>query len=497
MSKPEKAETGSFGKRIAGGAALVLGAQAAKMVIRMTQVILLARLLTPEDLGLVAAVSPVLAFVAVFQNVGLQQALIQRETIDDRLINQAFWFLLLIGGGSMIFVIAIAPGVALFYDDGRITDIVLALSPVVMLQTLASLPGGLLARELKFRHVTAIDIVSSVVMLVSGVGAALAGFGYWALVIAENCRAGAFFLVSALCHPWRPLRPDFRIDRGLFSFGANLTGANFLNFFNRNLDNVLIGKVEGPVALGYYDRAYKLLLYPIRNGVQPLNRVAVPGLSRLQADLPRFRRAYLKFASATLLAILPGIIAAIIATRETVLFLFGEQWLPVVPIFALLGFVALVQPQQMTNAWIFIALGKTKQMLQMTTIYSVVIVMSFIIGVRWGAIGVAGAYALVSVAGLPFRWWVVSRTSPVTFWDNVQLLAPFAIGLALSSIAYNAVLASGVTTRVFPLLLIALTLSYSITLITALGFKPTRDTMALGMRSGLNAVGRIRNPAAN
>ena len=130
------------------------------------------------------------------------------------------------------------------------------------------------------------------------------------------------------------------------SFGANLTGFNLVNFFARNLDNILIGKYSGAVELGFYDRAYKLLLFPIQNIITPLSRVMIPLLSRIQDDKPRFRDLYLQTLWVLAFVTIPGVAALICTSEQVVAILFGAKWQAVAPIFVWLGLAGLVQSRQ-------------------------------------------------------------------------------------------------------------------------------------------------------
>ncbi|RUW43783.1 lipopolysaccharide biosynthesis protein, partial [Mesorhizobium sp. M1A.F.Ca.ET.072.01.1.1] len=142
---------------------------------------------------------------------------------------------------------------------------------------------------------------------------------------------------------WTPSRPDLKVDGDILSFGANLTGFNLVNFFSRNLVNILIGKYSGAIELGYYDRAYKLLLFPLQNITQPLTRVMVPLLSRIHDDKARFRDLYVRTNWMLAAVTMPGIAALTLTSDQVVALLFGPRWTAVAPIFAWLGIASLTQ----------------------------------------------------------------------------------------------------------------------------------------------------------
>ena len=170
----------------------------------------------------------------------------------------------------------------------------------------------------------------------------------------------------------------------MLRFGANLVGFGLVNFLARNLDNVLIGCFSGAAALGYYDRAYKLLLLPLYNVNAPLSRVTVPLLSRIESDKPRLRNAFLKITSQVGLVTIPGMAALVATSGETVEILFGPGWQPVAPIFAWLGLAGLVQPITWAVTWLLVAQGRTATMFRWGAYASSTAILSFAVGLRWG-----------------------------------------------------------------------------------------------------------------
>ena len=428
-----KVET-RFGNIAFKGAVVTGVGQAIKVALRMVQIVVLARLLTPEDLGLVAAVAPLITFVTLFQNLGLQQAVVQRKTIEDRQINQIFWIMAFVGVFSMALVVCASPAIAYFYDDPRMTGIAEVASVPLLFGSLTALPLGLVNRQMHFGALIFNEVWGALTLLVVSVGSAFLGAGYWSLLIGSAASAFVMMLTAWAYAGWRPSRPDFRIDREIFFFGANLTSTNMLNFFARNLDNILIGKYVGVSALGYYDRAYKLLLFPLQAINLPLGRVVIPILSRMQGDLPRIREAYMKSVSVIGLTIIPGIVALAISSNETIKLLFGERWMAAAPIFSWLGVVCVFQPIGNTVGWLFIALGKGKQQLVMAVGTAIATSVAFIIGLRWGAEGVAAGYALALVGLLPLRWWYMSKVTPLSFGDWWSLYSPYFLSSGITFI---------------------------------------------------------------
>ena len=353
----------SFGRLAIRGGAAMMAAQILKVGLQFASVVLLARLLVPEDFGLVAAVGPVAAFVGLLQEFGLQQAVVQRREISEAQLNQIFWLSALVGLCSSLVVAAAGPIVSAFYDDPRMLWIMIASAYPVFFGSLLAVPFAILNRHLRFFQLAINDLIVAFSGLIAAIVAARLGFSYWSLVISSAVSVTVALAAAWITAGWKPARPDIFVHPDIVKFGANLTGFNIANFFARNLDNVLIAKFAGTLELGYYDRAYKLLLFPLQNINQPLSRVMVPLLSRIQDDKARFRDIYVRTNWLLAATIVPGIAALTITSKETVALLFGQNWSGgVAPIFTWLGIAGLVQPVANTTGWIFICQAKTKTM---------------------------------------------------------------------------------------------------------------------------------------
>ncbi|RCS22209.1 lipopolysaccharide biosynthesis protein [Phyllobacterium salinisoli] len=476
------ADQGQFGRIAIRGGLVTAGAQIIKMGLQFLSVVILARLLAPEDFGLIASVGPIVAFVGLFQNLGLQQAVIQRKQIDQRQLNQVFWISALVGLGSTIIVAALAPAVAAFYGDIRMTGITIAAGLPLFFGSLAALPFALMNRQLQFGQLAINDVITAVAGLLAVIAAAYAGMGYWSLVIGPAVSAVVALLAAWRAAGWTPNRPELAVDRDIISFGANLTGFNIVNFFSRNLDNILIGKYSGAVELGYYDRAYKLLLFPLQNINQPLTRVMIPLLSRVQDDKPRFRDIYMRTNWLLAAITIPGIAALTLTSGQVVGILFGERWLPVAPIFAWLGIAGLIQPVSSTTGWIFICQGRTKTMFRWGLYSSLTTVLSFIVGLQWGAVGVAAAYAISGyVLRVPVLAVLVKRVGPVSATDFLMVQGLFILSALLAWAGYH-LLPEALTARsdLFAVAL-ALILNYAIALILILVFPQPRNALSAAL----------------
>ncbi|MER9595495.1 lipopolysaccharide biosynthesis protein [Mesorhizobium sp. M0244] len=475
-----------FGRVALRGGVVTIGAQGFKMAIQFLSVIVLARLLVPEDFGLVASVGPIVAFVGLLQNLGLQQAVVQRKDISAEQLNQVFWISALVGLGSAVVVACLAPAIAAFYGDQRMVGITIGSALPLLLGSLAAVPLALMNRHLRFGQLALNDVITAAAGLATTAVAAYAGLGYWSLVIGPAVSAVVALAAAWQVARWTPSRPDLKVDTDILSFGANLTGFNLANFFSRNLDNILIGKYSGPIELGYYDRAYKLLLFPLQNINQPLTRVMVPLLSRIHEDKARFRDIYVRTNWMLAAVTMPGIAALTLTSDQVVGLLFGERWTAVAPIFAWLGIASLIQSVSSTTGWIFICQGKTKTMFHWGIYSSLTTVAAFIIGLHWGAVGVAAAYAISGyVLRVPVLAVLVHRVGPVTAADFLIMQGLFIVSSLLAWSVYRWLPASLTGQSDLLAVVLAVALNYSIGLILMLALRQSRSALFTTLSSAM------------
>jgi hypothetical protein len=253
------------------------------------------------------------------------------------------------------------------------------------------------------------------------------------------------------------------VDREIGAFGAHLTGFTFVNYFARNLDNILIGHKAGSVQLGYYDRAYKLLYFPIQNINGPLYRVMTPLLSRVQDDKQRFREMFLRSTGQLTLFIVPGMAALVAVSHEFVALVFGPRWEPVAPIFLYLGINGLLQPLGNATGWIFIAQGRTDVMFRVGVVTSLITVASFFVGLNLGgAVGLAAAYAFVEYfLKSPIQYAVLHRLGPVRASDLCWQQFPLLVAAGATFAIVQFLLRGSLGMNGVPLIVMAVLISYA------------------------------------
>lgn len=415
-------------RSVRGGVATVFG-QGASFVIRTGSTMVLARLLTPADFGLIAMVAAVIGFAQLFKDLGLSMATVQRAEVNHGQISTLFWLNVVFSVAIALVLAACAPTIAWFYGEPRLTWVTLALAAGLVLGGLTVQHQAILQRQIRFGVLAVIQGIGMLVGSVAGIVAAAFRAGYWSLVIMQLTGALVTVLGVWVVCGWRPGPPVRRSGvREMIKFGGNLTGFNIVNYFARNMDNVLIGRVWGPGELGYYAKAYGLFMLPVRQLTYPISSVAIPMLSRLQGDRARYRRAFFSVQEKLCILIVP-LIAFLAGTSDWVIeVVLGPGWLPASQIFRWLSIAGLVQAVVSTVGWLFITQNRTRDMVKWGVIGSGITIASFLIGLKWRALGVAISYSLCGILiRTPLLLWFVGRKGMVSTRDLWRCILPYLV----------------------------------------------------------------------
>lgn len=372
----------------------MLLSQGSSVILTLGVGAVLARLLTPADFGLYAMAGAGIGVVHLFKDFGLSDAVVQSKHLDHGLLSTLFWINVGLCTLLMLAGCAVSPLLAWFFEEPK-------LIPIVCISSLAFLGTGLglqhlalLRRKMRFGLLFRINLANMVLGGILVLTLAFLDFGVWSLVIAEVANPFLLAGLAAVTGKWLPGLPERGTGaRKLLAFGANLTGFSFINWFARSADNLIVGRYLGAVALGYYSKAYNLLLLPLRRVNGPFTGAMIPVLSRLTGEPERYRRFYYHGVQMLLALTWPLTAFLIIFARDAVLLLLGDQWLESVAIFRALGLAALVGCTNFLTGWAYRSLGHVDRQLKAVALQTPLIVAAFFIGLPWGVTGVAWAYS--------------------------------------------------------------------------------------------------------
>jgi PST family polysaccharide transporter len=365
----------------------------------------LARLLTPADFGLVAMVTIFSLVLASFGQIGLQEAVVQRERIDHLLASNLFW--INVGAGMFLTIGFAAAGsfMARLYGDPRVEGVAVALSLSIFITSTSVLHLALLKRAMRFFAVSATDILGRIVCVGISVLLGWAGWGYWSLVAGAIAQPLATSIGAWTLCRWVPSLPRHVAGTGsLMRFAINVNTSWNIDYFARNLDNILLGWLFGPGSLGIYKKAYDLFALPA-NQLLSVFPVAVSTLSRLQRDPVQYRRYFLSTIS--ILAFMGmGVGASLtLVSKDLVHLILGSGWEESGTIFMFFGPGIGIMIVYRTFGMIHLSIGTTARFLRWRIVEFIVIALLFLLALPWGAMGIAAAWTV--------SYWILIIP---TFW---------------------------------------------------------------------------------
>lgn len=418
--------------------AVTLISQGLMFFIQLGSTMILARILTPRDYGVMAMVVSITGLAAILSNLGLSTATVQRAEISHEQVSALFWINAGVGTGVALVGAMLSPVVAWFYQTPELFWVMLALSSNFFINGLAIQHSALLSRQMRFYSAAKIQAISTLIGIGVAIVAAQHGFGYWALVLNSIITSVTSVVGTWFASGWIPSLPRRNTDvKSMVKFGYDVVGFNVINYFSRNLDNVLIGRYYGSVALGLYSKAYQLLMMPITNLRDPLNRVAMPSLSRLQNEPEQYRNFYIKFISILAFVSMPGVVFMYVCSDNLISLVLGSQWMGASEIFKILAFAGLIQVTGSTRGVVLLSTGKSRKYLWWGAGNAFITILSFVIGLPWGPKGVATSYAVANYLLLYPSLLYVFKDTPVCVGDFfTAIYKPLVASLAMGSACF-------------------------------------------------------------
>ena len=393
-------------KGVAWSAIENLGTQAIYFVVFLV----LARLLQPEEFGLVSLAGVFISFMMVFADQGLSDAIVQRQDLEPEHLDTAFWINLGICALLAIFTFAAAGSVSSFFHQPQLKPIIAWLSLSFLFNGFSSVQQSLLRRQLAFRALAVRSLVATFVGGIVGVVMALMGFGVWSLVAQQLINRVLAILGLWWASDWRPgFKVSAKHFKELFSFGINILGGSVLIFLNIRSDDFLIGYFLGPVALGYYTIAYRFLVAMTQIINTTIRQVAFPMFSRLQQEPERLQQAFFKATQLVSFITFPAYLGMAALAPEIVRTMFGAQWIPSIPVMQILAFIGIPQATFTLSGLVLVAMGKPSWNLRIMFLNTVVNIAGFLIAVHWGIIAVAASFVIRCYLLSPVQLWAIYK----------------------------------------------------------------------------------------
>ena len=391
-----KAHPGLGRKSIHSGIALVI-ARSVNILVQVGSTILLARLLSAEDYGLVAMVFALVSFAPMLIDLGTTDAFVQKTHVTRVDVSTLFFINVAIGAGLALLFVGLSPLIAAFYGEPTLVGIALAASLMFVFTALSTQHFALLRRAMDFQRLALIETASNVISSIIAIAMAFTGWGYWALVAKPILQSGlAAFGVWLSC-PWLPQRPRMTpAVREMLRFGLGVTGFTMTDSVARSTDRVALGYFYGAGSLGYFQNA--LLLYEnlLSLLTTPLHNVAVSSLSKLKNEVEALKRAWsAALSSLTFLACL-GFASLAVIGDDFVVLLLGEKWEPAGPLLCIFAIRGIAHVVERTLGWLHVAAGRSDRWMRWGFFSAVFQLAALLIGVPFGLIGVATAHAIAT-----------------------------------------------------------------------------------------------------
>ena len=385
-------------KTVAGilwNAAARIGQQAMQFALS----VILARLLLPEDFGAVGMIMVIITFLSMFAEAGFASALVQRTQLSELHADSVFWLSVALGLVLSALLFAGGPLVAAFYDEPILSTMTRGLSPVFALSTVGVVPSALMQRRLQFHLLARVGLVATVISGVTGVALAILRAGVWSLVVMYLANILVTTVLNLVFSDWQPRRRfSTAALKELWGFTGNVLGFNFVNYWARNADNILIGKFLGAAALGYYSRAYGLMLVPITQIISVVSNVMFAALSAIQEDITRVRSIFLRAIGLISLLVFPMMTGLLIVAESFVLALFGEKWVSMIPTLRILALVGAIQSLSNPTGWLYLSQGRADWYFRWGAVRAAVLVSAIAMGLVLGSIEtVAVCYAIANL----------------------------------------------------------------------------------------------------
>jgi len=358
--------------------------------------IVVIRILSPDDFGLMAMAVILVGFIKRFNTMGLGGAIVQKQTLDRRDLSTVFWFNIIVSGGLYLIVFVLAPVVADFFGNERVILLIRVLGLNLILGSLRTVQLSLLIKEMAFNKKAQAEMIARLVSAVTVLACAYSGLAVWSLVIGVIARSATLTFLVTYYYVWWPqwaFQPS-RI-KDLLRFGVHITGSNLLWYSSGHTDTLVVGRVLGELLLGIYTVAFILADRVIAHLSSVLSQVCFPVYAKLQNDERTLRDYFLKVSRLVALVVFPALTGLILVADDLFSVVLTEKWRPAVPVFQILCGVAMIRCQSVLIPPLLNAAGKGDLNLRFSCVRAFSLPPAFLVGSFFGLSGIAYAWLLV------------------------------------------------------------------------------------------------------
>jgi O-antigen/teichoic acid export membrane protein len=427
-------------QRTVTGLSWSLGSQLLSQGSRFVISVVLARLLSPADFGLLGMTIVFTGFASLFSDFGFGSALVQRQHVEERHYSSVYWLTQGVGVVLAGLTAAVAPLVGYFYHEPRLVPVTMLVALSFPVAAQSPVQKAMLYRKMDFRALGLIDIVSEIIAGVVAIFLALRGAGVWSLVWQVLIASWVTALGAFAATRWRPrLLYDRAAIAELFGFSSNLMAFTAFNYWYRNGDNLLVGRFFGSSALGLYARAYNLMLLPITQITTVVSKVMFPALAKIQHDKARIRDIYLRAIAMIALVTFPLMLGLLSVSEHFILAVYGPMWSGVIPILRIFCILGMIQSIYTTVGWIFQSQGRTDRLLRWGVFSGSCSIAAMLVGIWLGTLqALALCLTIIAVLLLPYTYTFSKKLVNVGLFDAAHSVSGvFACSAAMAAFVWG------------------------------------------------------------
>lgn len=400
--------------------------------------IVLARLLSPSDFGMIGMLSIFMGISQTFIDCGFSSALIRQKKVSAKDYGTTFLINFFISLLAFLILFFAAPFIAKFYNTPELEPVIQVFSATLIINALFTVHSVKLTRNVDFKTQSKASICSAIISGAVGITLAYKGFGVWSLVTQAICNSTLNLILLILLLKWFPSPTFSRTSfRNLFGFGSKIFVASIISSIYSNLYNIVIGKKFSAATLGYYTRADQMGLLPSQNIAGILSRVTYPILSQLQDDSDRLRNVYIKYLQLSCFAIFPLMMGLAALAKPLIILLLGEKWGPSVVLLQILCLGLMLDPICNINLNLLYVKGRSDLVLKLEIIKKTIAITILVVSIPFGLVGLCIGRVLYGTIATLLNMTYTKRFIDLTIWGQTKLILPsLALSLIMAAGSY-------------------------------------------------------------
>ena len=390
--------------------------------------LVLARLLTPDDYGVIGMLAIFIQLAQVIIDSGFANALIRKQNCTQRDYSTVFFYNFALSLGIYILLYLAAPFVSRFYQTPTIVPLMRWVSITLLFNALSIIPKSILVKRIDFKKQTYISLSSALLSGFIGILFAFWGKGIWALVAQQISLSVCTFILYTAFVNWRPnLIFDKNIFKELFSFGSKLLISSIIGTIYRNIYSILIGKKFSSSDLGHYTRADQFAMFPSNNLGNIITRVAYPIFAKMQDNNTRLRIYYQQMIRYSSFIIFPLMIGLLAISKPFILFFLTEKWIGIVPILQILCIDWMLDHITLLNLNLLYVKGRSDLALRLEIIKKTIAITILVISIQWGVIGICWGRVLYSIIATIINTYYTKRLIQLSLLQQLKDIIPLAL----------------------------------------------------------------------